>query len=507
GDIERISFNGYDYSGFKVNGSIAKKQFEGKLETHGEDVDLVFEGGVDLSGQIPRFDFNAQINRLQLNRINLLQGQQQYTLRTVINSDFEGDEIDNLEGKLEFSDVFLQVDQKMYHLTSVLMNAQNLPDKRRSIRLSSDLIDADLEGSFELEALPITFKEIIPRFLPNVLLPVSGELKPQDFNFNIHFKNTSLLTENYLPDLIIDPETRLVGSIKGQDRFFDIRVTSPAISYGSSKWIGMKTTLATVDNHMSIDLYADTMYYSSDGFIPFCSLKGKAASNEIDFRLMLAIEETQSSRLDWKGHMFFRGYDDFDLLIYSSGIMIENLPWQLDPGNMITYDSTGVKIRNVAIHHEAERIGVQGKISKDPKDELLIDLKSFIINHINPAISSTGFSVGGVLSGSARLSELYTSTVLKSDLDIERFVINGDTLGSLSLTTGYESGAGSILIEAEVINGSAKTARLEGKLKLRDKEDALDFRLTTDNFYLHPLEKFADSIITDLRGKVSAELT
>ena len=114
GKVGLVVYRGYPYRNVNVKGKIAKKLFNGTVDIHEEDVDFTFDGGVDFRGKLPVFDFTATINKLQLEKLNVIQLEEPYSLKTSVNSRLVGNKLDDLSGTVDILNTFLQVDKKMH---------------------------------------------------------------------------------------------------------------------------------------------------------------------------------------------------------------------------------------------------------------------------------------------------------------------------------------------------------------------------------------------------------
>ncbi|MEY4593953.1 MAG: hypothetical protein RIQ47_363, partial [Bacteroidota bacterium] len=506
GNVGLVVYRGYPYRNVNVEGKIAKKLFNGKVDIHEEDVDFTFDGGVDFRGKLPVFDFNATINKLQVDKLNLVKLDEPYTLKTSITSRLTGNKIDDLAGVVDIENTFIQVNKKMYYLKQVKLDADRLENGQRSLVLASDILDASFEGYFELAKLPAAFREIIPRYLPNVLLPVKGASTTEEFTFSIELKNTAVVTENFLPQYYFDPATRLYGAVHAAQKSFDIHFDSPEIRYAGFRWHDLVTNFSAEGSSMNISIYADTVYYSKNGYIPELDLRAVVDDNRIDYRLRLSDLETMDNRLRWIGHMNFQAVDSFTLAVDTSFLTIDGMEWTMPEGNLISYYPTGITFNQFGISRNNEALMLNGWISSDSTKIIDLDLQNFQLSHLNDALKADGVSFSGAASGLAQLRDVYDDIRIETDLMVDQFCINGDTLGLAKIKTDYEDQANEIWIDVAIDKGTARVFDAEGRYFLKKKEDNLDFHVVADNFYLHTLEQWMDGVVRNVRGKVSADL-
>lgn len=204
GNIQSLGFKNYAYSNIKVNGEIAKKLFNGKVNVQDPNLDLDFEGKINFQGKLPIFDFTAAIKRAHLDPLNLVNVSGDNYISTTINSRLTGNNLDNLTGEVRIDNTNFQVDQKLYRVNRIFLNSTWLDQEERDLFLESDFLDARMSGRFQLAQLGDAAKQWLPRYLPSVILPMKTDPGIQDFTFTVRVKNTSFLTETFfLPGRLI----------------------------------------------------------------------------------------------------------------------------------------------------------------------------------------------------------------------------------------------------------------------------------------------------------------
>ena len=75
GNIREFSYQGYTYEDIFVNGQVTKKRFNGKIISNDSNLHATLVGLIDYSQAIPKFDFNAIIDKANLHATSFYQGQ------------------------------------------------------------------------------------------------------------------------------------------------------------------------------------------------------------------------------------------------------------------------------------------------------------------------------------------------------------------------------------------------------------------------------------------------
>lgn len=505
GKVDKFEFRKYTYHNIVVDGQVAKKLFNGSLNVTEPNVDFDFRGSIDYRGKLPEFHFAADIRRANLDTLNIFHGAGESVLRTSVTTYFTGSKLDNFVGGIDIENTDLITGTKLFHVNSINIRADKTTSFR-TIDINSDNLDAHFKGQFELAKLGDAFKEILPRYLPSVILPQKSISGYQDFTYDIRLKNLNVITEMFLPSWDFAPNTTLTGNFNS--------VTGSVEADISTSWIRFRTfTFDDLDLHvkgsnreLNLDVVAQKIRHNGRDFIMFPSLAAKTESNKINYILRLADVDTLSNRAHLEGSMGFTSANIFNLKVDSSYIVVENKVWDLDKMNLVEFDSSNITLNSFRFSRDNESIQLDGTIGKRATDRLEVRLAGFNLSHLSALLNTGKTNFGGVISGDVVLTDAYHQFQLESDLKIANLMIDEDSLGNASIISRYNSDQNVVVGNISIVKGIAKIVDISGNYYLNRENNNLDFNVRLSNVYVHPLEKYIDDIMTEVYGKVSAEL-
>src|SRR6185436_14205551 len=96
GNIESFVVNDYNFRNIIVKGDVSKRLFNGELVINDPNLDVKMNGLVDFSKDIPEFDFNANVGKADLKKINFVKDNIEFNGK--FRFDFSGDNLDNFLG-------------------------------------------------------------------------------------------------------------------------------------------------------------------------------------------------------------------------------------------------------------------------------------------------------------------------------------------------------------------------------------------------------------------------
>ncbi len=70
GNVREFSYQGYTYEDIFINGQVRKKRFDGKIISNDSNLHATLIGLIDYSQDVPKFDFNAVIDKANLHALH-----------------------------------------------------------------------------------------------------------------------------------------------------------------------------------------------------------------------------------------------------------------------------------------------------------------------------------------------------------------------------------------------------------------------------------------------------
>jgi hypothetical protein len=506
GAISLLEYKGYPYHNITVNGQVSKKLFDGKLVVDEPNVALSFNGQVDYQDEIPYFDFTADISHLRLDKLNLIKLPGEADISSSLAINFSGNKPDNLEGEVQINNFNYKADKVLYHINNISL-ASDLETTYRGIHIRSDFIDGDLKGQFQFNTLGNALVQIVPDYFPALMPDFKKMVSNQDFVFDIHLKNTSLITEIFLPSWRIDPSTVITGTFNSILNNFDCNVESDEIKYKNFRLQNESLKIDASVDVFSVRSVADRLYYADSNYIEDPVLLASAKQNEADFILQFADSSIYDNKAYFNGNFTAQSQTTFDLKFHKAEITLDNKVWTLDPGNALHIDSNATVFKDLTFDNADASVGLEGIISKKETDTLYFSANNFHLDDLNAIFRKYGnLTTGGVLNGSASISNLYNTPLLLADLNIRSFAVNGDTLGNAVIMSGYDTRKQAIHLSVNVMKNDLKTIYIDGDYFTARDNNNLDFEIKLVNFYMAPYERYVSDVVSDVRGKLSSDL-
>ena len=296
--IDQFQFKDFVYRDAVFEGNLSSKVIDGKFNISDEELDFSFDGVVDVSDSIPVFDFKVNANKINFCQLNLTTFPCELAFTSDIN--LRGKDIKTLDGTASINNAVLLHDTSQLQIKKIEITS--IPGaEANSFSLSSDYIDFDIEGRFNLLKV---FQNSLDKLIENAgphnevwgYKMKGGQKIQQDYKFSLLLKDATPLFEF----LNVDVEQTGLASIKGsqskENDKINFKADVPFVAYG-----GIEVESALIEmrsNNETSSLTADFANIVRDGMeLP-----------EFDFGVDLA-----DGNADWDLNFYHDDYNRADL--------------------------------------------------------------------------------------------------------------------------------------------------------------------------------------------------
>src|SRR5690606_27238630 len=115
GRISRILYNNYQYSNIMVMGTVRNSVFNGNLVSQDPNLQMEFNGLVDISRAENVYDFEASVGYADLNKLNFISRDTISVLKGDIIMNMQGNSIDNVYGNILLANTTYQNQNDLYY--------------------------------------------------------------------------------------------------------------------------------------------------------------------------------------------------------------------------------------------------------------------------------------------------------------------------------------------------------------------------------------------------------
>ena len=500
GDIYKIRYNGYTYTKILVDGNFKNPIFKGKLNINDPNLFMDFDGLVNLGKKDLVYNFNTKIDYANLKKLNFIKNDSISIFKGDIKMDISGNNLDNLQGNINFTDTSYQNNKDTYYFDNFSVSSTFDADRIRTISIDSpDIIDGTIVGKFKVNQLQKMVENSVgslyANYTPNKIL--KGQFLK--FNFNIYNK----VIEVFYPGIEIGTNTAFKGSINSDNDDFKFNFTSPKI----------KAFENTFDK---ININIDNKNPLYNTFVELDSIKTKYYKISNFNLINVTTNDTLFLRTEFKGGE--QAQDSYNLNLYhtinkdkqsvvgiqKSELKYKDFLWYLNekdaPDNKIVFDKSlkNFSIDNIVMSHGNQKIELAGVLKDQNYKDLKLNFNEVNLENLLPRLEK--FSIQGNLNGVVSLKQENAVYQPTAAVKIDSLHLNEVALGTMNLNIRGDDSFRKFYLTSNIENENVESFTADGSLEVANNKTNLDLDLDFDNFNLGFLGSLGGGAISNIRG-------
>jgi hypothetical protein len=514
GIIQKLEVNGYNYQNIELEGLLTDKKYDGALSIEDPNVNFTFSGGIDFSSDIPVFDFKAEVEKAKLNKLNFVENDTTALLSARLVSNLKGSSIDNLSGNIHLTKGKLIKDNKHLNLDNFKIDAIHKQDTQK-IFLYSDYINGSLVGKYRSSSVYQSMKNLFYTYLPVLMKKeddtASVKVK-NNFKLELALKNINPITRLFSPNINIATNSKASLKYSGTNETFLLKAETDTFKYGNYSLSKFRLKSTSQDSLFSLIANFNDLHMSKDKKLTYLHhFEMRSLTGNNKSKLMVNWEDPSNDSI--KGEMtalinFSRSPSSQNLrskIFFLPGqVEVKDEIWKVKKSS-VTIDSSSIQFNSVNFHHDQQKMIVDGKITKDPEDALMLNVEGINLSYANIFFPTGKLNVQGNVEGQAMARDFYGQPVFQSNLTVDTLELNGQTIGNTEITSIWDSEKEDISISLESQRGKLKTLDIEGIYT--PKAQTLDFSISMDKIRLDLLNPILANNFSDIQGAASGKLT
>jgi hypothetical protein len=500
--IKYIGYNGYNYSNLVTSGTFIKKIAAGKVAINDKNVKLNIAGSINLNPTLPIFDFTGNVDNARLRNLKLIKDT--VTVTTKLNTNFSGNNLENLDGHILLTGIRVTDPRQSYVVDTVSLNANGKGDDR-TISLHSDVADGSIKGSFNLATLPSYFKTIAKKYIPSLKTDISAP-KPQNFDFNLTLKNLDPVLAIFRPDLKIPDQGTFVGKFNSKEKTATLNGFIKTIKLGKIVFHDFIIDESTSDDMLGLNVSLNRVDLTDSLYIKNINITNFLKNDSLNFNVKLS-DKNATNQLDLYGLVEFGRDTTAKLKLLPSDVVLERQNWKIQDQVRIRLLDGKTQVSGFELSNGVQKVKINGFISDNPADQLKVTFQKFSMATLNQLTKSSGVLLKGALNGDVIVSSVIKKPGLDANLTIDSLTMNKTLVGDVKIKSKLDNQREQADVNVNITHQGLETLNIAGIYTLgHDAGDNLDFDVKMDHTEAIIFEPFVKGLVSDLKGTVSANL-
>ena len=169
----------------------------------------------------------------------------------------------------------------------------------------------------------------------------------------------------------------------------------------------------------------------------------------------------------------------------------------------LQYDSSVLNVDGFALDTGHQRIEINGNISRDPEDNLAVNLDEVRLLPIFETLEIDKAMIGGCATGRITASDLLTGSprLLCPLLHVDSIGYNRCPIGNADITAKWDNERKGVYLDAAITGFEGRHSQIDGYIF--PMGEALDINFAADSVPVAFLKPFMNAFASDITGRAS----
>ena len=505
GRISRLTYNNYEYTSVLVMGTVLNSVFNGNLVSQDPNLQMEFNGLVDISSTENNYDFEASIDYADLNRLNFITRDSISVFKGDIIMNMQGNTLDNITGNILLANTTYQNQNDLYYFDDLSVTSRFDEEGVRTIAVNSpDVINGQVRGIFQIAEVGAlvgnSLGSIYTNYRPNTITTNQY----LEFDFDIYNK----IVEVFYPDITLAPNTFIRGRIESDESEFRLTFRSPKIeAFGNmleSINLQVDNTNPLYNTFLEADSVATPYYNFSEFSLINVTLRdtlfirsefqgGPRDSDVFNLNLFHTINEENKSVVG----------------IQRSDVKFKDNVWYLNENSnknnkvILSNNFRDISIDSLELTHQNESIRLSGVMRDSTYKDFRIQFEQVDIAKITPEIAN--LDLAGILDGRLHLLQEDGAFFPNTSMVVEGLTINEIPMGRLDIEVEGNEDLTFYNVDASITRKGFESLSAVGEINAGGANPSIDLEVSLQNVNLAAFSPLGGEAIDNIRGYASGD--
>ena len=377
-------------------------------------------------------------------------------------------------------------------------------DDMYTIRMESKFANGKYTGTAPVTTFISDLKDMTAKKeMPALFADSTYVWKGNRYDLNFRCSNSMNLLSFIMPGLYIDAGTELKASLD-KEGTVKAELVSDRLAYGHNYLKGLKASFSNADDKLGGAVECDVIKLSSI-VMNNSRMNLHAKDNSIGLKYAYDNPGEEVNRGELLLHGKLSRNDDSvetQIDILPSSIYLNSKQWKFEKSS-ISIKPDNIDVPSFGLVSGEERISLSGKVSRERRDTLTLDLERFDISALNDLIKSD-MRLKGHTSGKAQLISPLKEKGILADIICDSTYIADLPLGVLSIGSRWNEEEQNFGIYAR--NSLNGRNNLDFSGTLAPKGSILDGTVLLDMMEVGYVQPVVADIFSDIKGNVSGRI-
>lgn len=512
-NISTFTFRDYNYQNAIITGGLRSQQFDGVFVIKDENIDFGFQGEIDLAGDSPVFDFDADIKKLDLEALNI--SEKPFEIDGLVNLNLRNKTIEDLAGTINLKDIDIVKEGRAVHIDRVDVQSNLFDFGTKALLINSDILDAEINGVFSIDKVPSYFA----RYLQDEFPLFSHQLgirstdttnTPHEFRYTVNIKDTKGVQTLFLDSFGDLKNASISGEFSNLDSLIATRIKIPELQIGKMNAQALDIFLEMEKDEGDLNLHADQ--FTPGGKIRSApiTLLSTFKQDTVFFGLTYdnKYEKAAVNRIYFDANLTALDSNRTVLQMDDSELIILDELWNINANNEILFSHDSILVDNFT----AMQPNRTASLESFEKRGLMLSIVNLDFNGLNRQINYEPLQFDGDFNVLVQTRDITKLTDIRMELNADSLLINEDDWGSVDLVAQMDNAKEPILAFMSMTKDTSQLIMdafynvSEVGPRPEEQKGYFDANLSVNSFPLSMAQYFIGGTISDVVGGFDAKL-
>ena len=502
-NVYKLSLYNYEYQDIYFNGEYDGNGFNGRLKVEDENVNISFNGLIDMTQKLPVFDFELIVKETNLCALNLITKYPETSLSFNGKTNMTGNSLDNINGFFRLDSISFRNGDKTLDVDEIIFSSRTDKDYT-NFSIESKYLNGSFSGNFKYSKLTETLTQILQKYLPSLEnKKIENEIFSR-IDVDLTISNTEEIARLFEIPHKLDETAKIKGYLDESDHIIDIVATIPRLISKEQRF--NNTTLHLWGENEKLEFIVESNIPTENDYWNM-SLYTVAQADSLIVNFEWRNRQQIVNRGKFKTQTRFLRDDKNKTIaqtsISPSKIVISDSLWNVEASG-IEFKKDIIRISDFRFGNDHQYLNIDGIVSKSKNDSLTIAMKDVDLGFISTLANMSGFHIGGITTGNAVILSALERAIFDVSLSVKDLKLNHKWVGDASVFSTWDQVNDRVVAIAS-INNESKIIAL-GECTYSPTENMLDILIDANRVNLDFLSRYYEKTLSNTTGYASGKL-
>ena len=512
--VETLDFRGYRYENARIDGRLEQQFFNGSFEIADDNIDLRFLGELNFRDSIPVFDFQADINRIDLQALNLserlvvLSGGVDLNLRNTVFSE--------MEGRVELDSFQIVRDTAVIEIGKLLAYSNFNAEGQKVVKLESDVARGEIIGRFDINEVTTSLTDYLVTYYPGWASRLKIQAprnvpEPNRFSFDLTVIDSRGLNRLIDPKLGPLVDVHLTGSYDGFEDKLDAELLAPRFSFDNISLVDLIVRTKGKGSEGELDLVIDTTLVNGNPLLDQLTLLSLIDRDTINFGINYGGNVgVFLDKLNLNGEITLPDTANYAIRFDESDLVLFQEPWTIRRDNRIVIGPQFIDTRNFSLRSGDRRI----RLAKRGSSGLELDLENMALGLVDSLWSYQPLDFSGRVNIHLGVDDVFKLQGLSAEVRSDSFLINGDPYGDMRMDLRAPNTKGRLTAYMNldrdtsqlIAEATYNLGALSENPRVDQEKNYLDLTVDLTGYPLEIARYWVGASVSNIVGKIDGQL-